>query len=146
MPSDPFPAAAGDNAVSGGAADLLHTVGVEALATDERAPLLIDQTILLANDDDAGNDDQTITDVTGISSAGAAVALNGNVIVYNLGDVFGDLAQGETVTDTITYTVSDGLGGAKTATATITIVGVNDRPIINRRPTHLNSPRMTTTS
>jgi len=91
-PSDPFPAAAGDGAGSGGAPDLLSTAGVEALTTDERAPLLIDQTILLANDDDLGNDDQTITDVTGISSAGASVALNGNVVVYNPGDVFGDLA------------------------------------------------------
>ncbi len=40
------------------------------------------------------------------------------------------LAEGESVNDTFTYTVSDGNGGSDTAALTITIDGVNDAPII----------------
>ncbi len=40
------------------------------------------------------------------------------------------LAQGETLTDTFTYTASDGNGGIKHTTLTITINGVNDAPEI----------------
>jgi len=41
---------------------------------------------------------------------------------------FDYLAVGESATDTFTYTVSDGRGGADTAQVIITITGVNDRP------------------
>ena len=41
---------------------------------------------------------------------------------------FEGLAVGQTATDTFIYTLSDGNGGTDTATVTVTINGVNDRP------------------
>ncbi|MDO6823777.1 VCBS domain-containing protein [Marinobacter sp. 1_MG-2023] len=40
------------------------------------------------------------------------------------------LAAGEALTDTFSYTVSDGQGGTDTATLTITISGTNDQPVL----------------
>ena len=40
------------------------------------------------------------------------------------------LAAGQTVTDTITVTISDGKGGTATKDITITITGANDNPTI----------------
>jgi len=47
---------------------------------------------------------------------------NGNPLVNLLDD-------GESLTDTFTYTLTDGNGGTDTATLTITVVGTNDGPI-----------------
>src|SRR5262249_7389995 len=38
------------------------------------------------------------------------------------------LAEGQSVTDTFTYTVSDGHGGSSSATVTFTVFGANDAP------------------
>ena len=40
------------------------------------------------------------------------------------------LAAGEIVTDTFTYTISDGHGGTSTATASVQVFGVNDAPVV----------------
>ena len=108
--------------------------GGDALTTNERAPLAIDQAALTANDVDADNDDLTVVAVDATSASGGSVSLSEGVITYDPLDVFGDLAAGAEVTDTFTYTVSDGLGGEDAATATITIVGLNDGPTIGAPP------------
>src|SRR5690606_1216458 len=41
------------------------------------------------------------------------------------------LAVGETLTDSVQYTLSDGEGGTDTATLTITIHGTNDGPVVS---------------
>ena len=41
------------------------------------------------------------------------------------------LGVGETLTDTVTYTVNDGKGGTATNTLTITINGTNDAPVVS---------------
>ena len=41
-----------------------------------------------------------------------------------------ELAEGETLEDSFTYTVSDGNGGTDTATVTLTVSGVDDPPIL----------------
>lgn len=51
-----------------------------------------------------------------------------NTINYDPGALFQTLAVGETATDTVTYTVDDGNGGAVQETVTMTITGVNDAP------------------
>ncbi|MVO14524.1 hypothetical protein GO984_01765 [Rhodobacteraceae bacterium CY05] len=44
--------------------------------------------------------------------------------------VLDEMAQGETLEDSFTYTVSDGNGGFDTATVTLTVSGVDDPPIL----------------
>ncbi len=48
----------------------------------------------------------------------------------NTNDAVQALAVGETLTDTISYEISDGQGGTDTAELTITINGTNDAPVI----------------
>ncbi|MEL6476199.1 MAG: Ig-like domain-containing protein [Pseudomonadota bacterium] len=62
----------------------------------------------------------------------------GRVTVSENGDItfdpnggFESLDDGEQSVQTISYTVSDGNGGTDTATVTITVTGVNDRPVIS---------------
>ena len=45
---------------------------------------------------------------------------------------------GDTVTDSFTYTVSDGNGGTDTATLIFTITGVNDRPTAGNETIYIN--------
>jgi len=54
---------------------------------------------------------------------------------YDPNGQFEFLAQGETATESFDYTISDGNGGTDTATATVTINGVNDAPeVVNSIP------------
>ena len=48
---------------------------------------------------------------------------------YDPNGAFEALAEGETATDTFSYTVSDNNGGSSTRTATVTITGTNDAPV-----------------
>ncbi|MDQ0136605.1 T1SS-143 domain-containing protein [Neorhizobium galegae] len=94
-------------------------------------------TLLTANDTDADGDALTVISVTN-SAAGATVTLNGDgTISFNASSsaTLQALAAGETVTDTFSYTISDGHGGTSTAIATITINGVNDAPVITSSAT-----------
>jgi len=50
---------------------------------------------------------------------------------YDPNGQFDALADGESATDTFTYTVNDGNGGVVTETVTITITGTNDVPVID---------------
>ena len=43
---------------------------------------------------------------------------------------YDSLADGETATDTFTYTISDGAGGTVTGTATVNVTGTNDAPTL----------------
>ncbi|MGR3812554.1 MAG: tandem-95 repeat protein [Cognatishimia activa] len=57
------------------------------------------------------------------------VTNNGDgTFTYSANGAFEHLAEGETSTDSFTYTVDDGNGGTSTETATITITGQNDAP------------------
>ncbi|MDB6180885.1 ExeM/NucH family extracellular endonuclease [Paracoccus fistulariae] len=93
--------------------------GVTRIAVDE----------LLANDREFDGDRMVITGVSA-SAAGAAVTLSGGQISYDPGGLFDYLAEGETATDSFTYTVDDGKGGSDTATVTVTITGSNDAPVL----------------
>ncbi len=76
-------------------------------------------------------DGDTLT-VTAVNTAGTkgTVSINANgTIHYNPNGQFQDLTQGQTATDSFGYTVSDGFFTA-TATATVTITGVNDKPVL----------------
>ncbi|MFI4849994.1 MAG: Ig-like domain-containing protein [Gimesia chilikensis] len=58
------------------------------------------------------------------------VTVNANgTFTYNPNGQFEYLADGESATDTFTYTIQDSQGGMDTATVTVTITGVNDAPV-----------------
>ena len=105
---------------------------ISSPATDEDTALTIEAATLLANDTDADGDDLTITDVDATSANGATVTLNqdGSVIYdpTNAADIQA-VGEGETLTDTFSYTVSDGNGGTDTATVSLEVDGVNDAPV-----------------
>ena len=97
---------------------------------------------VLANDHDGGSDTDQLhvsqingsplvpgTTITLPSGAQLVMAADGTYS-YDPHSAFNGLGQGETATDSFTYQVSDGQGGFATATATITIAGQNDAPIV----------------
>ena len=96
----------------------------------ENVELTLTGDTLLANDTEFDGDDIAIVAVDATSSLGATVTLVGGDILYTAGPAFDALAEGETVTDSFTYTVDDGLGGSDTATVTVTVTGTNDDPVL----------------
>lgn len=85
-----------------------------------------------------GNDyDPDFGDTITVISHDATSAMGASVVVNPNGGLFYDpraaadvmaLAQGETGTDTFTYTIADNLGDTDTATVSIQLTGVNDAP------------------
>ncbi|WP_244649761.1 VCBS domain-containing protein [Pseudovibrio japonicus] len=95
-----------------------------ATSTSEDDSVLIDPVF---TDVDSA-DTHTITfDASGTTGE---VSLVDSKFRYNPNGQFEHLAVGETATDNFTYTVDDGNGGVVTKTATITINGANDVPVI----------------
>ncbi|QRF68879.1 ExeM/NucH family extracellular endonuclease [Ponticoccus alexandrii] len=105
--------------------------GDDAATTDENAVLTIAATTLLANDQDFDGDSLTLTGVDATSAAGAAVTFDGTNVTYTPGTLFDALAEGETATDSFTYSVSDGQGSTVSATVTVTVTGTNDAPVLS---------------
>ncbi len=95
---------------------------------DFALPLTIDASDLLANDTDPDNDMLTITNVQSTSDRGASVSFNPqtNQISYDsaASDELLALRPGEQVTDTFTYTISDG-NLEDTATVTVNVIGTD---------------------
>jgi VCBS repeat-containing protein len=80
---------------------------------------------LLGNDSDADGDVLKIGSVQAVSAKGAIVTLGADgKVSYDSGSIFADLDDGETATDSFTYTITDGAGHTSTATATVKITGV----------------------
>jgi hypothetical protein len=100
------------------------------------------QDVLLANDTDAEGDSFGITAVNGVAivpgqtitlASGALLTINADgSFAYNPNGQFDDLVTGEVGKDSFTYTVTDARGATDTATATVTIIGLDD---VNTAPT-----------
>ncbi|MBB4659608.1 ExeM/NucH family extracellular endonuclease [Parvularcula dongshanensis] len=103
----------------------------EAAATGEDDALSLSEDALLANDVDLDGDAIGIAGVDAVSAAGASVSFENGVVTYDPAGVFDALAEGETATDTFSYTVSDGRGGSSVATVTVTVTGTNDAPVLS---------------
>ncbi len=98
--------------------------------------------VLLANDTDAEGDSFGITAVNGVAitsgqtitlASGALLTINADgSFSYNPNGQFDDLVTGEVGKDSFTYTVTDARGATDTATATVTIIGLDD---VNTAPT-----------
>ncbi|MGI4718893.1 MAG: VCBS domain-containing protein [Janthinobacterium lividum] len=80
---------------------------------------------LLANDTDPA---ATVVAV-GASALGAGVLLDGDSVQYDIGARFQELAQGEVLKDSFSYTVQDKLGRTSTGTVHVEITGANDGPV-----------------
>ncbi|MFN6516410.1 MAG: beta strand repeat-containing protein [Nostoc sp. CreGUA01] len=114
----------------------------DALSTNEDT--ILNGNVLIANpttpDSDPNNDTLTVTQVNGTAASvgnqitltnGALLTLNSNgAFVYNPNNKFESLNNGQTATDSFSYTISDGKGGTSTATVNITINGVTDVPVL----------------
>jgi VCBS repeat-containing protein len=94
---------------------------------------------VLANDTDVDTGTTlSVTKVNGnAASVGSAITLASGAKVTMKADgsytvdtngKYGSLASGEKVTESFSYTVSDGAGGSATGKATVTITGTNDAP------------------
>ncbi len=96
---------------------------------------------VLDNDSDPDGDPLTVIEVNGSAAAvGNAVTLAlGGRFTLNADGTFAydptnapilqSLQVGESATETVAHTISDGQGGADTAQVTLTITGVNDPPV-----------------
>ena len=100
-------------------------------ATDEDTVLSVSAGGVLLNDTDPENDILTVTSFDSTSTLGASVVVNadGSFLYDPTASLsLQSLAAGQSINDTLSYTISDGNGGSDTATLTITINGINDDP------------------
>ena len=104
-----------------------------AAAEENGAPITID---VLANDDDVDSDDDRLSlrVVTASAASGAmvtAAGLAGAGIVYDprTAAAFEALAEGQTLVDTVTYTIADRHGAQASGTVLVNVIGRNDGPV-----------------
>lgn len=84
---------------------------------------------LLANDSDPDAGDAIRIVGVGESAVGATVVLDGETITYDIGNAFQALAEGETVNDSFSYTITDSKGAQASSLVNVDIVGTNDAPV-----------------
>lgn len=106
-----------------GTNDAPIALGEELSLEADQAYATID---VLANDGDVDNNDTLhIGDFDAQSAEGASVTMVDGKLVYDAGDAFLNLAEGETLTDSFDYQVVDSHGAVSTATAVVTIHGTD---------------------
>ena len=116
--------------ITGVTQNVAPVAGNDALTLTETAGKTDVTSILLANDSDADGDALVVSSVQAVSAQGASVNIGPDgKVSYNPGAIFYYLDHGHTATDSFTYTVSDGKGLFSTATATLTITGVNENSV-----------------
>lgn len=103
-------------------------VVIDALANDRGSPV---ETIFSLDQDDPTNPyggEQIILE------SGTVVQTNSQRthVVYKAGDGFDYLAEGETATDSFTYTIRQADGSFSTATVEVLIIGANDPAVLSR--------------
>ncbi len=117
------------------------TANDDSFETDEDTALAIPEADFLSNDTDAdgslglagSGDSLTISDFDATSLLGAAIsqgAPGGDLLFDPTGSAtLNALARDEIAFDTFDYTISDGQGGFSSATVTMMVTGINDRPM-----------------
>ncbi|WP_298937193.1 tandem-95 repeat protein [uncultured Ruegeria sp.] len=111
----------------------VNDVAQSSTSITEDAVSLIETAPLLGNDSDADGDVLTIEAVDATSAHGATLTLNSDgTISYDPtgADAVQALTEGQTLTDTFTYTVKDGNGGESTASVSVIVHGTNDAPVL----------------
>ena len=85
---------------------------------------------VLGNDSDPDNGDTLSVTGASVTNGLGSVSVNQDgTLRYDPGVAYQSLAAGETANVEISYTIEDGNGGSDTATATVTVTGVNDAPV-----------------
>ena len=98
---------------------------------EDTAQTAIPVSTLLANDTDPNTGDViSLAGFDAVSALGNTVAhdANGN-LVLDIGQRYQSFAQGQTVTDSFGYTISDRKGETDSTLVNVTITGVNDAPV-----------------
>jgi VCBS repeat-containing protein len=85
---------------------------------------------LLADFTDPDRDDTHSFSIDTTGTKGSVTNNNDGTFSYDPNGQFDSLALGQTATDTFSYTVTDDHGAKSTATATVTVIGENDAPVI----------------
>jgi VCBS repeat-containing protein len=99
--------------------------------TEDAADLVLQAVDLLANDFDVdAGDVLAVLSVASTSQAGVAVGFEGGTVNYAAGNRFDSLAAGESLVDHVTYVVTDSAGATVSANVQVTILGVNDAPVL----------------
>ncbi|MDD5058244.1 MAG: putative Ig domain-containing protein, partial [Sideroxydans sp.] len=104
-----------------------------ATTNEDTAQTLLSAARLLSNDTDPDTGDiLTVTGFDAVSTLGNTISRDdsGN-LVFDIGNRYQYLAQGRTVTDNFSYTITDTAGATSTAQVSMTIVGSNDAPIVS---------------
>lgn len=107
--------------------------GVTVDAVNDAAAVAQDGTVagnVLANDVVTGAAVQSVALAAGPTGGSVTLAGDGG-FSYAAGAGYDSLAQGETATDSFTYTVTAVGGVSDTATVQVTVTGVNDAPTAN---------------
>jgi len=105
--------------------------GDNAIMDEDTPQTTLTAASLLFNDTDPdAGDALSIAGFDSITALGNAVSMDaaGN-LVFDIGDRYQSLAQGETLTDTFSYTITDTAGATSSAQVSMTIAGVNDAPV-----------------
>ncbi len=118
--------------------DFTYEVGVnngvftraDSAATDEDTAITIDA---LANDFNFEGDSFSVTSFDSTSAHGASVSLVNGEFAYDSSNTqsIQDLNDGESITDSFTYTVTDDAGNETTETVTVDVAGVSDSVILD---------------
>jgi VCBS repeat-containing protein len=85
---------------------------------------------LTANFTDPDRDDTHGFSINTAGTIGNVINNNDGTFSYDPNGQFDSLAIGQTATDTFAYTVTDNHSASSTATASITVIGQNDAPVI----------------
>jgi VCBS repeat-containing protein len=96
-------------------------------ATDEMSPVIID---VLDNDSHPDGDVLTVIFADVPNGQGSVTIVDGHYLVFDPGTDFDYLALGETTNVVITYVVADSTGAVASSTATVTLTGINQAPVI----------------
>ncbi|MGL5083095.1 MAG: Ig-like domain-containing protein [Microcoleaceae cyanobacterium] len=86
---------------------------------------------VLNNDSDPDGDSLNIVSIDTTGTLGTVTDNGDGTFTYNPNGQFEALNDGQTATDSFSYTINDGNGGTDTATVTVTIDGVSDAVVIS---------------
>ena len=104
------------------------TAGPVAAVTDKHTAIDIN---VLSSASDPDGDPLHVASVNTSRTKGLVSINPDGTIHYDPNAQFNNLLQGQSATDTFTYTVTDGFFDSAPATVVVTITGVNDQPVLS---------------
>ncbi len=106
------------------------TLAAGALAATEDGSAVTLDLSALGNDIDSDDDGSTLSySISGQPSKGSA-SISGSTLSYDVGNLFQELAAGETRDLVVQVTATDKHGASASNNVTVTVTGVNDAPVI----------------